>query len=37
MGPTRSRRNFLAGIGLASLAGIAGCVDGGRSSRGALT
>ena len=31
----RSRRNFLAGIALAGLAGIAGCVDGGRSSRGA--
>jgi hypothetical protein len=32
---TRSRRIFLAGMGLAGLAGIAGCVDGGGSSRGA--
>ena len=32
---TRSRRSFLAGIGVAGLAGIAGCVDGARSGRGA--
>jgi hypothetical protein len=32
---TRSRRKFLAGIGLAGLAGITGCVDEARSSRGA--
>ena len=35
MRSTRSRRNFLAGIGLAGLTGIAGCVDEARSSRGA--
>ena len=35
MGLTRSRRTFLAGMGLAGLAGIAGCVDGRASSRGA--
>ena len=35
MRSTRSRRRFLAGIGLAGLVGIAGCVDGVRSSRGA--
>jgi hypothetical protein len=35
MNVTRSRRTFLAGIGLGGLAGIAGCVDGLGSSRGA--
>lgn len=35
MNLTRSRRVFLAAMGLASLTGIAGCVDGSESSRGA--
>jgi hypothetical protein len=35
MSSTRSRRNFLAGICVVGLAGITGCVDGARSSRGA--
>ncbi|WP_267665674.1 hypothetical protein [Halorubrum yunnanense] len=35
MSLTRSRRTFIAGMGLAGLAGIAGCVDGRGSSRGA--
>ena len=35
MSVTRSRRTFLAGMGLAGLAGIAGCIDGRGSSRGA--
>jgi hypothetical protein len=35
MTSTQSRRGLLAGIGSVGLAGIAGCVDGGQSSRGA--
>ncbi len=35
MSLTRSRRTFLAGVGLAGFAGIAGCIDGPGSSRGA--
>ena len=35
MSRIHSRRSFLAGIGLAGLTGIAGCVDGPGSSRGA--
>lgn len=35
MSAPRSRRSFLAGVGLAGLAGIAGCVDGFGSRRGA--
>jgi len=35
MSLTRSRRTFLAGMGLTGLVGIAGCVDRGGSSRGA--
>jgi hypothetical protein len=35
MASTRSRRRFLAAVGVVGLAGVAGCVGGSRSSRGA--